>query len=62
MILQRQRSFVRAGLVGRALAVGGGAREFDVVLHENAVVEDGDAGGTKQFARVSKRGPWKTMS
>ena len=46
MVLQGERGVVRAGLVGWAFAVLGGAGELDVVLDENAVVEDGDAGGS----------------
>src|SRR5437867_12215705 len=54
MILQRERKFFRPGLVRRAHMVPSGAGEFDVVLHEHAVVKNSFARGARQFSRRIK--------
>jgi hypothetical protein len=39
VILQPQRQFFGMRSVGRTLAIRGGSAEFDVVLHEHAIVQ-----------------------
>ena len=50
MILQAEREFLRMRFVGWTLAVFCWAGELDVVLYEDAVVKDRDAGGAEEFA------------
>ena len=50
MILQAEREFLRVRFVGWTLAVLCWAGELDAVLHEDAVVKDGDAGGAEELA------------
>lgn len=51
MVLESQRGLVRARYVGGDIPDGGAALDFHVVLHEDAILEDGDARRLKQFAR-----------
>jgi len=48
VVLQRQRKFISVGLVG--FAGDGWALNFDIVLHEYAVVKDGDAAEADEFS------------
>ena len=50
VVLQSERLFVRTGLGRGTDVMAGGTGEFDVVLHQNAVVNHGDVGGACQFS------------
>src|SRR6266704_1745975 len=50
MVLQRQRQFFRLRFVRRPFAVSRRAAQFHVVLHEDAVMKHGDAGGAQQLS------------
>ena len=54
MVLEGEREFVRTCGVRRADVMPGGTGEFDVVLREDAVVEDGDVRGASEFAGCVK--------
>ena len=43
VILQLQRSLFRTWLVSRALAMSGRPGEFDIVLHQHAIVQQRNA-------------------
>src|SRR2546430_17530361 len=50
VVLEREGEFVRTCGVRRADVVSGGTGEFDVVLREDAVVEDGNMRRASEFA------------
>src|SRR5438876_4525934 len=54
MVLEGEGEFVWTRSVWRADVVAGGAGEFDVVLRQDAVVEDGDVRGASEFAGCVK--------
>src|SRR5579859_1921794 len=49
VILQRERKFVRTGLVGWPATVCGWAGEFDIVLHKDTVMKHGKAGRAEEL-------------
>ncbi len=56
VVLEREWLFVRTCGVGRADVMAGWAGEFDVILREDAVVQDGDVCGTSELAgRIEAR-------
>src|SRR5439155_15314079 len=54
VVLEGERELVWTCGVRRADVMPGGAGEFDVVLREDAVVEDGDMRGASEFAGCVK--------
>ena len=54
VVLQRKREFVRTCGVRRTDVMAGGSGEFDIVLRENTVVEDGNVRGASEFAGCIK--------
>src|SRR5215467_11900281 len=50
VVLQRQREFFRPKLVRGAHMMPSGPGEFDVVLHEHAIVKNRFARGARQFS------------
>src|SRR6266568_296871 len=59
MILQRQRQFFWLRFVRRPLAMSRRAAQFHIVLHQHAIVKNGFAGRTEQFAVFRKTRPVK---
>src|SRR6266849_10869496 len=50
VILERKRQFFRLRRIRRTRSVRRWARQFDVILHQHAVVEHGHSSGTKRLA------------
>src|SRR5258706_7321428 len=59
VILERERQPVGMGCIWRAALVRGGARQGDVVLHQDAVMKHGKRRGALQRAIRGEAGPVK---